>query len=183
MTKKVVLSCICGAIVLLAVFGQYVHRGYVGVYGSGDDLVLLEHGFHLRLPWRSVTMYPVRCRDYHLEALADGPQGKVHADMVLSLSIALDKVIPLHRGYRGEYASRLISPLVTAYLAEYGEALGLRRKEYRKAEVRARLMEHLNSNLTEQGVNIYRIWLGSIEVTGPSREHMELEFWSVPSDS
>ncbi len=125
MTRKTIIIAVSALAVFLVAFGHYTHRGYLGVLETGESLRLLEHGFHLRAPWHRVTAYPVQCREVRVEIFEEGPEAKIHFDAVLYVGIARDSVISLHRAYDGAYMEKVISPLISSFLRDYGEVYGL----------------------------------------------------------
>jgi hypothetical protein len=164
MRKKVVIVTVCVAIAAIIASGQYVHRGYVGVIESGDDLRLLDHGPHLKAPWQRATIYPIQSRDVHLEAYYDGPMGKTHFDAILLVSICRDSVRTLHREYRGAYVERLVSPCVADFIRDYGDAYGIGDGRWRRQEVGEAIAGYLNLTLAEDGINICLVRPVAIEI-------------------
>jgi hypothetical protein len=163
------------AIGFLVLFGQYVHRGYLGVMGSGEDLRLLDHGLHLRAPWKRVTIYPIRCREIHLETFGEVRQGKIHFDGVLLLSVDRDSVVSLHRTYHGAYIDRLVSPVVVEFIGDYGDAYGVWHGQYNRQQVTEALADHLNSALAGSGINVINLWLRSLEAESDSQIYPSLD--------
>jgi regulator of protease activity HflC (stomatin/prohibitin superfamily) len=164
MTKKIVIVAVCAVIAFAVASGQYIHRGYVGVIESGEDLELLEHGLHLKLPWQRAVIYPVESREIHLQTYYDGPIGKMHFDGILLMSVRSGSVLQLHKAYDGAYVERLISPAVAEFLSDYADAYGLRQGQYSQHEVGAAIARHLNLTFDDQGIRVISVTLRSIEV-------------------
>ena len=164
MAKKTLIIVISAVAILLVAFGQYTHRGYVSVVESGDSLRLLEHGFHLRAPWHRVTAYPVQCREVRVEIFDDGPGAKIHFDAVLYIGIARDSIVSLHRAYDGAYVEKVISPILSEFLREYGEVYGLWDDDAGPQRVTAVVLDHLGRAAGEYGINVSHMWLRDFEV-------------------
>ncbi|MFH1314048.1 MAG: SPFH domain-containing protein [Candidatus Eisenbacteria bacterium] len=164
MTKKIVIIAVCAAIAGVVASSQYIHRGYMGVIESGDDLRLLDHGLHMKAPWRRATIYPVESRETRLEITYDGPIGKMHFDGVLLMSVCADSILKLHRSYEGAFVERLISPVVTEFLSDYADAYGLRQGRYSQHEVGEAIARRINLTLAGYGITVISVRLRSIEV-------------------
>jgi hypothetical protein len=162
--KPTIVVIVCVAIAILIASGQYVHRGYLGVVESGNSLRLLDHGLHLKAPWQRTTIYPIQCREVHVEALAVGSQGQVHFAGILLLSVATDTIPALHMEYSGAYLDSLVSPAIGDYILGYGEAFGIWDERYEGKEVAEALADHLDSELHKHGINVYQVWLRSLTV-------------------
>lgn len=130
---------------------------------SGESLRLLDHGPHLRAPWQRVTIYPIRSREIRIEALVDGPSGSGHLDAVVLLSVMRDSVSSLHRTYQGAYLEELVSPAAAEYIADYGDAFGIWDGDYDGRDVAKALAEHLDRTLRNHGINVYQVWLRSLD--------------------
>jgi hypothetical protein len=163
MTKKVAIIVALGAVALLASLGQYIHTGYVGVVEAGGSLSLIEHGFHLRAPWHRVTTYPVRCREARVEIFDDGPEAKIHFDAVLYVSIARDSVMSIHKAYDGSYMEKVVSPMISAFLRDYGDAYGLWESDVSPQQVTSVVLDFLSAEGGRYGINIPDMWLRSYE--------------------
>jgi hypothetical protein len=163
MAKKTIIIAISALAVFLLAFGHYTHRGYLGVLEAGASLRLLEHGFHLRAPWQRVTAYPVQCRAIRVEIFDDGPGAKIHFDAVLYVGIARDSVISLHRAYDGAYMEKVISPLISSFLRDYGEAYGLWDDDVGPQRVTGVMLDLLGAEGRKYGINVTNMWLRSYE--------------------
>jgi hypothetical protein len=161
--KATILS-IAVAFGLLAAFGHYTHRGYIGVVGSADALRFMGHGFHLRPPWQRVTSYPLQCREVRVEIFDEGPEAKIHFDGVFFMSICRDSVASLHRAYRGAYVERVISPMLAKFLREYGEGYGLWENDVGPQKVTSAILDYLGPEAGRYGINVAQMWLRSFEV-------------------
>lgn len=164
MLKKTLIMTVCVLAGLLAAFGQYTHRGYVSVVESDDSLRLLGHGFHLRAPWHRVTAYPVQCREVHVEIFDEGPEAEIHFDAVLYVGVRRDSIVALHKAYHGAYVEKVISPMLSEFLREQGEAHGLWDPEAGSQRVTGVVLDHLGKASTEHGINVSHMWLRSFEV-------------------
>jgi len=161
--KKIVIIATCAVVTLLVSFGQYTHRGYVGVLEAGDSLRLLDHGFHLRPPWHGVTAYPLQCRDVRVEIFDEGPGAKIHFDAVLFVSVARDSIVSLHRAYDGAYMEKVVSPLISSFLRDYGDAYGLYEPDVGPQKVTGVILDLLATEAGKYGINVTNMWLRSYE--------------------
>jgi hypothetical protein len=163
MTKKLLIVVIGAAVALIVSFGQYIHRGYVGVVEAGDSLRVIEHGINLRPPWHRVTVYPVQCREVRVEIFDEGPDAKIHFDAVLYVGIARDSVISLHKAYDGAYMEKVISPTIASFLRDYGGAYGLWDDDAGPQKVTAVVLDLLGREGGKYGINVSHMWLRSYE--------------------
>lgn len=163
MTKKLLTVLICVVIGFLAAFGHYVHRGYVNVLETGDSLKLLRHGFHLRAPWHRVTAYPLQCREFRVEILEAGPDARIHFDAVLYVSVSPDSVIPLHNAYGGAFVDSVVSPMISSFLMDYGDAYGLLDSDVGSQKVTGVILDFLGREGGKHGINVTNMWLRSYE--------------------
>ncbi len=163
MTRKTIIIAVSALAVFLVAFGHYTHRGYLGVLETGESLRLLEHGFHLRAPWHRVTAYPVQCREIRVEIFEEGPDAKIHFDAVLYVGIARDSVISLHRAYDGAYMEKVISPLISSFLRDYGEVYGLLDDDVGPQKVTGLMLDLLGTEGGKYGINVSHMWLRSYE--------------------
>lgn len=163
MARKAIIVAVCAGAVFVAAFGHYTHRGYVGVLEHGESLKVLGHGFHLKAPWDRVTPYPIRCREMRVEIFEEGPEAKIHFDAVLYVCIAPDSVISLHRAYGGAYMEKVVSPMISTFLRDYGAAYGLWEEDVGSHKVTAVMLDHLGREGWRYGINITNMWLRSYE--------------------
>ena len=163
MAKKTIIVSICAVAAFLLAFGHYTHRGYVGVLEAGDSLRLLEHGFHIRAPWHRVTPYPVQCRETRVEIFEEGPEVKIHFDAVLYVGITRDSVVSLHRAYDGAYMEKVISPLISSFLRDYGDAYGLWEEDVGPQKVTGVMLDLLGPEAGKYGINVTHMWLRDYE--------------------
>jgi hypothetical protein len=164
MRKKYLIIAVCLVIAFLVAFGQYVDQGYVGAIQSGESVRLLDRGFHLRTPWHRVTFYPIRGGRIHLEIRDRGPDGEIHFDAVLVMSVRPAGIASLHRTYQGAYVERLISPLVLEFLKGPGDAPGLSPDGFERQRLTTGLRDHLNAALSEHQISVFQVWLRSFDV-------------------
>ena len=160
--KAIIAGVLAGAAFLLA-FGHYTHQGYVNVVDAGESVRLLDHGFHLRLPWHRVTTYPIRCRETHVQIFEEGPDVKIHFDGVLYVGIAPDSVLSLHRAYKGAYMEKVISPIISDFLRNQAEAYGLWEEDVGPQRVTAVMLDLLGIEGGKYGINVTDMWLRSYE--------------------
>jgi hypothetical protein len=164
MAKKTLVVGILLLAAFLLAFGQYTHQGYVSVVGNGNSVRLLEHGLHIRPPWQRVTSYPIRAREVRLEITDDGPEAKIHFDAVLFLSVNRDSIASLHRAYNGAYIARVVSPMLTRFLREYGEGYGLWDEDTGPQKVTSAVLDFLGREAGRYGINVTHMWLLSFDV-------------------
>jgi hypothetical protein len=145
-------------------FGHYTHRGYVSVVESGDSLRLIGRGLHLRAPWHRVTVYPVQCREVRVEIFDEGPEADIHFDAVLYIGVCADSIVSLHKAYNGAYVEKVISPMLTEFLREYGEAYGLWESDTGPRRVTGAILDYLGRAGGEYGINVSHMWLRAFEV-------------------
>lgn len=163
MARKAIIIAVAAVAVSLLVFGHYTHRGYVGVLEAGDSLRLLDHGLHLRAPWHRVTTYPIQCGEVRVEIFDEGPDAKIHFDAVLYIGIARDSVVSLHRAYDGAYVEKVVSPLISSFLRDYGDAYGLWDDDVGPQKVTGVILDLLGPEAGKYGINMTNMWLRSYE--------------------
>jgi len=164
MLRKTLIIAIFTVVGLLVAFGHYTHRGYVSVAETDGSLRLMDHGFHLRAPWHRVTVYPVQCREVRIEIIDEGPDAKIHFDGVFYVGVSRDSIPSLHRAYRGAYVERVISPMLSEFLREYGEAFGLWDDDAGPQKVTGTVLDHVGPAAGEYGINVTNMWLKSFAV-------------------
>jgi hypothetical protein len=162
--RKATLVAVAVGVGFLIAFGHYTHLGYVSVVETGGSLRLMDRGFHLRLPWQRVTAYPLRCREVRVEIFDEGPEAKIHFDGVFYMSVRRDSVASLHRAYHGAYVERVISPALSKFLREYGEAYGLWEEDVGPQKVTSTVLAHIEPEAGRHGINVTQMWLRSFEV-------------------
>jgi hypothetical protein len=162
--RKATLVAVAIGVGLLATFGYYTHTGYVAVVESADSLRLLDRGFHLRLPWQHVSVYPLRCREVQIEIFDEGPEARIHFDGVFYVSVCRDSVASLQRAYHGAYMGKVVSPMLSKFLREYGEAYGLWEDDAAPQEVTSAVLDYLGPRAGRYGINVTQVWLRSFEV-------------------
>jgi hypothetical protein len=169
LARKAIIVAVCAGTAFLLAFGHYTHRGYVSVVDDEGSLRLLDHGFHLRAPWHRVTTYPIQCREVRVQIFEEGPDVKIHFDGVLYVGIAPDSVVSLHRAYRGAYMEKVISPAISGFLRDTGEAYGLWEEDVPLQRVTAVMLGLLGTEGGKYGINVTHIWLRSYEVERTAR--------------
>jgi tetratricopeptide (TPR) repeat protein len=99
-------------IVVVGIATTNIPGGKVGVVEKDGDLVILESGIHVLPRWTKATLYPVEPARVEVEARPITPEGEVRAEIRLTLSVATGDITRLHRSYSGDYAARLLKPLI-----------------------------------------------------------------------
>jgi hypothetical protein len=161
--KKAIIIAVFAGAAFLVTFGHYTHSGYVNVVDGGGPLRVFEHGFHLRAPWHRVTTYPIRCREVRVQIFEESPDVKIHFDAVLYVGVARDSVISLHRAHDGAYMEEVVSPLISDFLRDYGEAYGLWDEDVSRQRVTGIMLDLLGTEGGKHGINISHMWLRSYE--------------------
>jgi hypothetical protein len=162
--RKIAIVSVAVVSGFLLSFGHYTHRGYINVVETGGSLRLLDHGLHFRPPWQKVTTYPIRCCDVRVEILDEGPEATIHFEAVFYVSIRRDSIPSLHRAYRGAYMERVVSPMLSRFLRDYGEGYGLWDGDLGPQRIRSIVLDYLAPEAARYGINITEMWLRTFEV-------------------
>lgn len=159
MKKKSALVAFIPTFIIIAVIvgiaTTNIPGGRVGVIERDGDLELLESGIHVLPRWRSVALYPVEPAEVALEARPLTPEGKRLADVRLTLSVTREDIPRLHRSYAGEYADKLLRPLVEDAAARSGA----RDKDDLAQSLRAELAPALETF----GITLHAVDIASLE--------------------
>ncbi len=168
MKKKHLIALLAVAAAAIAAGTTYVPGGKVGVVQRGGGAcVLLESGIHLLPRWRRVALYPVEPSEIAVAAKPLTPEGEVRADVRLELSIGKEYVARLHRSYAGDYADKLLMPLVEDALAESGGAVG--------EDLADDLLARLRPALETYGITLHSLEVASLEAATSEEDRRTAE--------
>ena len=162
MNKKFSILAFVAFIALVVIGTTNIPGGKIGVAEEGGDLELLRSGIHARPRWKKVTLYPVEPAEMEVKARPLTPAGEALAEVRLTLSVAEGDIARLHRTYSGEYADRLLAPLVEDAMTASAET--------ESGALAREIVAALSPALAPYGITLHSARVVSIDTGGGPEE-------------